>query len=133
MARSGGMERDKDNLSGGVRADLIEEICKRLEPYLPIKSLEDLSKKVDEIQVGSHTIPLKLIAPHVGKDAFPVKDARDLRGKVIEGVERAVSLARSPGVGANAAVFHQAVGELTQTEAKIGLMRPAVLRIYYPD
>ena len=80
MARSGGMERDKDNLSGGVRADLIEEICKRLEPYLPIKSLEDLSKKVDEIQVGSHD-SLEADRSSRGKGCLPGKGCQGPEGE----------------------------------------------------
>lgn len=133
MAKLGEKDGDQDKASGGVRGDLIDEICKQIESHLPIRSLDDLLKKVDGIKVGSSTIPLKLIARHVSKDAFPVKDARDLKEKVSEGAKRAVSLGRSSACRVNTEFFNQAIGELTQTEAKIGLMRPAVYQLYYRD
>lgn len=126
------MKGTVEKTRGGIRLSAIDEICKQIEPYLPIKSLDDLAKKVTSFRIGSHVIPLKLIAPHIGTDSFPVKDLKDLKSKVSEGVERAATLGRMSQFGRRNALFDNAMGELTQTEAKIGLRRPAILDVLYP-
>lgn len=121
----------KPEAVGQVRADVIANICQQIEPYLPLKSVDELGKKLKEIRIGSQSIPLSLIARHIGGEVFPLKDAKDLRAKIDDGAARAVSMARS--ISSLGGRFDQAVGDLVQKEAKIGLRRPAVHRIYYPD
>lgn len=119
--------------SGGIRSEIVDEVCKQIERYLPVKSIDDLLKKVQTISIGPHEIPVRLIAPHVGREAFPVKDTDDLRRKIVEGAERAVSLGASPSFTPRNQLFDQALGTLTQTEARIGLRLPAIYRTYYPE
>lgn len=132
MPRTHDKDTDNKTRAGKIRGEIIEELLKQIEPYLPIKSLDDMTKKIETISIGSHRIPLKLIAPHVGRDAFPVKDAEDLRRKILEGAERAVSLGASQSF-TRSRIFNEAVGTLTQDKAQIGLRLPAIYRTYYPD
>ena len=131
MATYDRKEPKKEPAAGAVRGEVVEEICRHIEPHLPLESLDQLREKLDAIKIGNAKIPIALIAPHIGKDAFPVRDAKDLKAKVSEGAGRAVSLSRS--FRPKMKDFDRAVGELTQTEAKIGLRRPAVHSFYYPE
>jgi hypothetical protein len=115
-----------------MRSDVVDELCKQLEPCIPIRSFGEVVERLREVTVGSTRIPLRMLAAHVGDDAFPINNARDLKKKVTEGVERAVSLGGSSSFPLRNRLFDEVLGTLTQREAKIGLRVPAIYRTYYP-
>jgi hypothetical protein len=116
-----------------MRSDVVDELCKQLEPCIPVRSFSEVVNRIKEITVGSTRIPLEMLAAHVGEDAFPINNARDLKKKVTEGVERAISLGRSSPSPRRHRLFDEALGAMTQREARIGLRVPAIYRVYFPE
>jgi hypothetical protein len=116
-----------------MRSDVVDELCKQLEPCIPIRSFGEVVNRLKEITVGSTRIPLEMLVAHVGGDAFPINNARDLKKKVAEGVERAISLGRSSSSPRRPRLLDEALGAMTQREAKIGLRVPAIYRAFFPE
>ena len=124
--------RENQN-SDTSREKIIYDICKQIEEYLPLRSRDELIKKMGSVTVGSQKIPLELLAPHIGENIFPVKSADSVKEYVSEGVHRALSLGRSASRGKKSIRFSQAMSELSSIGSKAQLRRPAILDIYYPD
>jgi hypothetical protein len=131
--RSGSEKDQVKTEQAKMRSDVVDALCKQLEPCIPIRSFGEVVNRIKEITVGSTRIPLEMLAAHVGDDAFPINNARDLKKKVTEGVERAISLGRSSSSPRRPRLFDQALGAMTQREAKIGLRVPAIYRTYFPE
>lgn len=132
MDRESEKEAASEKKPGGIREEVIDDLIKQIEPHLPIHSMEEMEKKLEAVSVGSRRIPLSLIAGHVDREMFPVKDAKDLRRKILAGVNRAVSLAGAQSFS-RSQTFNSAIGALTQETARARLKLPAMYRTYYPD
>ena len=117
----------------GTQREVLKEICKQLEPYIPIKSFNEVVDALPEIVIGSRRIPLKLFAAHVSDDIFPIQDAKDLERKVGDGIELAIALSRIPSFPLRNHVFDEVIGKLTQREARAGLVLPAIYRSLFPE
>ena len=74
---------------------ITQQLVRQLKPHLPIRSVETITEKMDELEVEHHRLPLRLFVPFIGKDLFPVKTVEDLEQKLSQGVRRAVALAKS--------------------------------------
>ena len=131
MAKSKDMR--EENNSEYRRQNIIAEICKQIEPYLPVRSREELLKKMDSVTVGSQKIPLKFLAPHISEDIFPIKSMEDVSNQVSEGVQRALSLGRSAKHRSQSIKFTQALSDLSEMNSKAQLRKPAMFSVYYPD
>jgi hypothetical protein len=116
-----------------LRSQVLKELCKQLEPCIPIKSFSEVVETLGEVTVGSQRIPLKLLAAHVSDDTFPIEDAKDLERAVNEGIERAIALSGDPSFPLRNQVFDKVMGKLTQREARAGLKLPAIYRTYFPE
>ncbi len=92
-------KQEKQPASGHVElnphARITQQLVRQLKPHLPIYSVEKIAEKMDEIEVDGHRLPLKLFAPHISNDLFPIESAEDLEQKLSDGVRRAIALAQS--------------------------------------
>ncbi|MFA5924598.1 MAG: hypothetical protein WC856_25480 [Methylococcaceae bacterium] len=75
------------------QARIIYELVCQLDSYLPIASFEKLMEKLDEVVVDKYRLPLKIFAPFISKDLFPIETTEDLEQKLSTGVRRSVALA----------------------------------------
>jgi hypothetical protein len=102
------------------QARITRQLLRQFEPYLPIESIEKILKEMDEVVVDKYRLPLKLFAPHIGKDLFPIRTAGELERKLADGVRRAVALARNGSIPVGnrslieilSGVFEEPVGRL---------------------
>lgn len=72
-----------------------QQLVEQLKPYLPIKSLEQITNELDEIEIDNFRLPVQKFAPHIGDNMFPIESVEDLEQKLSAGIRRTVSLARS--------------------------------------
>ncbi len=86
------------NIEQNPMERITHQLVRQLKPYLPIESLEKITKELDEIVVENHRLPIKMFAHHISNDLFPIKTTEDLEKKLSAGVRRAVSLALSGSV-----------------------------------
>ena len=83
------------------------ELAQQLESHLPIASFEQLIEKVDYVVVDSHSLPLKVFAPHVSDDLFPIESIEDLVQTLSVGVRSALSLAQVPSFPVTNPLLHE--------------------------
>ena len=91
-------EKAAPEIEKSPQARITQQLVRQLKPYLPIESFEKIEEKLGEIVVENHRLPLKMFAPHISSDLFPIKTVADLEQKLSTGVRRAVSLTLSGSI-----------------------------------
>jgi len=108
----------------------VEQWYEQFESLLPVESLEDLVRRAEAFEIGSSKVRVELLAPHVDRTIFPIRDAEALRDALDAGVARAVEL----GTSASFHGRHQALDEVTaavvQREPLAELHIPASYWLY---
>lgn len=74
---------------------IIDQLFQQMKPFLPIDSIEKIKKGLNEIELGTHRIPLNIFSPFLSKDIFPIENEENLKNKLSEGVRRGISLISS--------------------------------------
>jgi hypothetical protein len=74
---------------------ITQQLVRQLKPHLPIRSVETITEKMEEIEIHRHRFPLRLFAPFIDNDLFPIESAEELEQKLNDGVRRAIALAES--------------------------------------
>lgn len=111
-----------------TQARMTLDLARQLEPYLPISSLDTVALKLEEVVVDKHRLPLKMFAPHIGQDTFPIESIEDLVRKLSDGVRSAIALAHAPNFPITNPVVRQMLA--TSLQGETGL-RAAVPVAYY--
>ncbi len=79
-----------------AQARITYELARQLETHLPITSFKKLMEELKEVEVDKHRLPLKMFAPHISNDLFPIDSIEDLVRTLSAGVRSALVLANSP-------------------------------------
>ncbi|MDB4923211.1 hypothetical protein [Mucilaginibacter sp.] len=73
-------------------SSVTDQLFQQLKHCLPIDSIEKIEKKLNEIKLGNHRLPLNIFTPFLSKDVFPIKSEEELQKKLSNGVRRGVAL-----------------------------------------
>jgi hypothetical protein len=84
-----------DDIERTPHARITQQLVRQLKPHLPINSVETITEKMEEIEIHRHRFPLRLFAPFIDNDLFPIESAEELEQKLSDGVRRAIALAQS--------------------------------------
>jgi hypothetical protein len=88
-------------IENNVQARITYELAHQLEPHLPIASFKKLKEDLREVVVDKHRLPLKMFAPHISEDLFPIASIEDLVRTLSGGVRTALALAQDPAFPIN--------------------------------
>lgn len=95
------MKKDETNrleslvIEHNAQARITLELARQLEGLLPIASMAQMTEQIGEVVVQKNRLPLKIFAPHVGNELFPITDVEDLVRKLSGGVRTALALGHS--------------------------------------
>ena len=99
------------------QARMIAQIFEQLKGHLPIKSFDEIVKKVGKVTVNEQALPLELVAPHVSPSLFPIETAEDLQKKLDLAIRSTVGLARRGRVKVDRRAFSDL---LLETDDQLG-------------
>ena len=83
-------------IENNAQVRITYELAQQLERHLPIASFKKLMGDLREVVVEKHRLPLKMFAPHISEDLFPIESTEDLVRTLSAGVRHALALARIP-------------------------------------
>jgi hypothetical protein len=79
------------------QAQLTFEIAQALQPHLPLKTIDQAERALQNVKVAGHTLGAGTISQFASAELLPVNDAADLVRKVAGMLGIAMQLGRSGG------------------------------------